>query len=224
MFGLFRKLTMVLGMCLIVAVALCGCGGSSEPTPTETANTFLTAVKAGDTETIKTVYAGEDLDILSPIEGEDSDGDKDDSEDVTDDEYFEELLLTKLLDFDYELSNEQITEDKATVDVTITTYDLGKVFTAFMEEYFAKALEMSFDGASDEEIEKVANSTFESKLNEEETKTYTETVPLTLSKQDGIWKVDPIDDDGDFMNVICGNALHTMDQLEEDYSFDDQMR
>lgn len=211
--SIMRKLSMVVALCVAFAFTLCGCG---EPTPTETADTFLTAVKAGDTETIKTVYEGGELNLLATWD----DGESDDDE-LVDDSFFEETLLPKIRDFDYELSNEKVDGDKATVDVKITTYDIGTAVSSFMSEYFAQALTLAFSDASDEKIEEIGETIFKTKMDELTEKTYSETVTLDLVNTDDGWKVCTIDDDSDFLNAICGNMIKTMNQLEETYSFDE---
>ncbi|MCR5034343.1 MAG: DUF5105 domain-containing protein [Clostridia bacterium] len=211
-----KTLLIVITLCFALSISLYGCGDKA-PTPTETADTFLTAVKAQDTETIKTVYEGETLDMLSSLEDEESE-----SEDsLMDDDYFGKILLPKMLDFDYELSNEKIDGDKATVDVKITTYDIGSAFSAFMSDYFAQALTLAFGGASDEQIEELANTIFESKMDELKEKTYSETVTLDLVKKDDVWKVAEIDEDSEFLNALSGNMIKTLDKLEEIYSFEE---
>ena len=213
-----KMLLIVVALCFALSISLCGCGDKA-PTPTETADTFLTAVKAQDTETIKTVYEGETIDMLASLDEDEEESDGEDS--LLSDEYFEKTLLPKMLDFDYELSNEKIDGNKATVDVKITTYDIGSAFTAFMADYFTQAITMAFEGASDEEIEKLANTTFESKMAELKEKTYSETVTLNLVNKDDVWKVAKIDDDSEFLNALTGNMIKALDQIEETYSFEE---
>ena len=213
-----KKKLLVITIVLAMLAALSACGPKI-PTPTETADTFLTAVKAQDKETLATVYAGGDLDLLE--EAAESDESEEANEDSGLTKVYEDQMVPKMLDFDYELSNEKIDGDKATVDVKITTYDIGSAFTAFMADYFTQAITMAFEGASDEEIEKLANTTFESKMSELKEKTYSETVTLNLVNKDDVWKVAEIDDDDEFWNALTGNMIKTLDQLEETYSFDE---
>ena len=218
-----KKVSIAVALCLALAMTLCGCGG---PTPTETADSFLTAVKAGDTDTIKTVYEGETFDLISNVEDgafgeEEEDSEETDSGDLLEDDYFEKTLLPKIQDFDYELSNEKIDGDKATVDVKITTYDIGTAFSSFISEYFTQALTLAFSDTSEEQIEKIGETLFETKMNELTEKTYSETVQLNLVNKDDSWKVCQIEEDSDFLNALCGNMIKTMDQLEDAYSFEE---
>lgn len=135
-------------------ISFCACG---TPSPTETADTFLSAVKAQDYEKVKSVYAGKTFDILDSM-GED-DAEVEESESI--DSSFEKELKDKMLDFDYTLSNEIINDDKATVNVEVTTYALGKAMTSTMVKYIEEALPLVFSGASEEELEKIMNDSFE---------------------------------------------------------------
>ena len=211
-----KKLSLALVVCLIVAFGFCGCGG---PTPTQTADTFLTAVKAGDTETIKTVYDGKSFDVLAVLD-EDSEGDASD-EDIMEDDELVKMLIEKMQDFDYELSNEKIDGDKATVDVKITTYNIGNAFTAFMTEYFTQAFALAFSDAADDQIEELANTILETKLNELKDKDYSETVTLNLVNKDDGWKVAKIKNDSDFYNAVTGGLVKAFESLEDAFSFDE---
>ncbi|MDO4869710.1 MAG: DUF4878 domain-containing protein [Bacillota bacterium] len=204
-----KKLAIILVVCLAVTMSLFGCG--SNPTPTETADTFLNAVKAGDADTLKTVYEGDNFDVLALL----FDDVESDGGDAVDDEYFEKTLTPLLQDFDYKLSNEKIDGDKATVDVKITTYDIGGAFLAFMEDYFGQALELAFSGASDKEVEELANSIFEEKINKLTDKDYSETVTLDLVNKDGIWKVTKIDESSELINAISGNMIKAIEEIDE---------
>lgn len=197
-------------MSLILVIGLCSCGG---PTPTETVDSFLTAVQSSDAETIKTVYSGESFDFSKEISDYDSD-----VEEV--EKIATEVLIPKILDFDYELSNEKIEGDKATVDVTLTTYNLGNALTSFMSEYFSQALTLAFSGASDEQLEKVATTIFKSKVEDME-KNCTNTVTVSLTKKDNTWVIDEFDNDGEFYNAFLGGAIESWEDLEEAYDFEE---
>ena len=48
-----------------------------------------------------------------------------------------------------------------TVNVEVTTYALGKAMTSTMVKYIEEALPLVFSGASEEELEKIMNDSFE---------------------------------------------------------------
>lgn len=193
-------------------ISFCACG---TPSPTETADTFLSAVKAQDYEKVKSVYAGKTFDILDSM-GED-DAEVEESESI--DSSFEKELKDKMLDFDYTLSNEIINDDKATVNVEVTTYALGKAMTSTMVKYIEEALPLVFSGASEEELEKIMNDIFEEELSELTDKTYSAKATINLVQQDGQWKVSEIDDEGELMNALSGDLVNAIKEIND--SFED---
>ena len=186
----------------MLMMCLTACGG---PTPTETVDSFLTAVKAQDSESIKTIYAEEDFEAFDM--GEDSEdnlyGD------------LEETLMTKLLDFEYTLSNEQINEDKATVDVTFKTYELGKAMSSWITEYISQAFALAFGGASDEQLEKLAETILTDKIDDAEEKTFEKTVTVSLTDKDGAWVIDEFEEEGEFYNALTGGMIEAMNEIDE---------
>ena len=145
-----KKKLLVITLVMTMLACLCACG-SKIPTPTETADTFLTAMKAQDNETLATVYAGGDIDLLDKAAEADDSGEANEDSGLT--KVYEEQMVPKMLDFDYELSNEQIDGDKATVVVKITTYRIGDAFTAFFSDYLSQALILAFSDASEEDLD-----------------------------------------------------------------------
>ena len=192
---------------IIMLLCLTACGGLS---PTETVDTFLTAVKEQDAETIKTVYAEDEFSV---IESED--------DAAGDDEVLlgelEEALMAKVLDFEYTVSNEQVTDGKATVDVTFKTYNIGNAISSWMSEYISQAFALAFSGASDEQLETLAESIFTTKLEATTEKNFEKTVTVTLTEVDGIWIIDDFDEDGDFMNAITGGTVDAVNNINEIY-------
>lgn len=197
-------------MSLILVIGLCSCGG---PTPTETVDSFLTAVKSSDAETIKTVYSGESFDFNKDIS--DFEGDDEELNKIT-----TEVLAPKMLDFDYELSNEKIDGDKATVDVAFTTYNFGNALTSFMTDYFSQALALAFSDTSEEQMNKIAATLYKKSI-ENMDKNYAGKATISLSKNDGAWIIDEFDDEGEFYNAFLGGAIESWEDFEEAYDFEE---
>ncbi len=200
--------TVALSVCLMISFCACG-----TPSPTDTVDTFLSAVKAQDQETVKSVYVGKNFSILENIDEEDTDSEDGES---TDDP-LEKQMQEKVLDFEYTLSNEKINDTKATVDVEFKTYEFGKALTKIMEEYMEKALPLALSGASQEELEKIMNDTIEEEIGALTDKTYTEKTTINLVQKDGVWKVAEIDDEGEVMNAISGNLLNSIKEIDESF-------
>lgn len=189
---------------LIFTTSLCACGSAS---PSDVTGTFLDAVKTNDTETVKSVYAGSDFGILDEAEENADSMDK----------LMERELKPKLLDFDYEVSNEQIKEEKATVDVKFTTYNIGNAFTLFTGDYMSQAFSMALSGASDEQLNTLAETLLSEKLKALTEKDYEQTATISLTQKDGEWVIDEIAEDSDFYNAMTGGLLKAIKSFNKSF-------
>lgn len=212
--------TMTKHIAIILAVFtaiffLSACSGA--PSPTETTDTFLQALKTQDGEKMATVYSGADLDLLEAAaeSGEES---SEESSDTGLEAVYEEQMLPKMLDFDYEISNEQINDDKATVDVKFTTYRIGDAFTSFFGDYISQAFILAFSDASEEELDSLATTILSGKLADLTEKTYEKTVTLSLTQVDGKWMVDEIQDGDDVIDALTGGLVTAFSNMENAFS------
>ncbi len=207
-----KKRLLVITMVLAMIAALSACGPKI-PTPTETADSFLTAMKTQDEEALASVYAGSDIDLL------DKAAESDDNEEVNEDsgltKVYEEQMVPKMLDFDYELSNEKIDGDKATVDVKITTYRIGDAFTAFFSDYLSQALVLAFSDASEEELDAMATTLLSGKLADLTEKSYEKTATLSLSMKDDKWVVDELQTGDDVVDALTGGLVTAFSGMED---------
>lgn len=110
-------------------------------------------------------------------------------------------LVDRVLDFDYELGEENIDGDTATVKTTITTYPFGEIFTEVFTELLSKAL--SGEELSTDDVTKLMDESLLSKLDTAK-KTYTATVTIELVKEDGSWVVQESDE---MSNALTGGLL-----------------
>lgn len=214
-----RKLLVITAIMVMMAV-LSGCG-SKIPTPTETTDSFLQALKSQDAEAIASVYDGTDVDLLEAASDSAEDNETDGDSETTDtglEAVYEEQMLPKMLDFDYELSNEQIEGDKATVDVKITTYRIGDAFTAFFSDYISQAFMLAFSDASEEDLDALATTILSGKLADLSEKTYEKTATLSLSMKDDKWVVDNIEDSDEFLDAITGGLVTSMKAMTDAFS------
>ena len=214
-----RKLLGITAIMVMIAV-LSGCGPKI-PTPTETTDSFLQALKSQDAEAIASVYDGTDVDLLEAASDSAEDNETDSDSETTDtglEAVYEEQMLPKMLDFDYELSNEQIDGDKATVDVKITTYRIGDAFTAFFSDYISQAFMLAFSDASEEDLDALATTILAGKLADLSEKTYEKTATLSLSMKDDKWVVDNIEDSDEFLDAITGGLVTSMKTMTDAFS------
>lgn len=199
-----RILSIVLTLGLVFS--LCACGG---PTPTDTVDTFLNGLKTQDSEAINSVYAGDDFDFTEEMDME-SDGSQPETDKV-----LTEKLWPMIMEFDYTLSNERINEDKATVDVTITTYNLGVAMTTFFSSYMTQALALIFDDNAESKLDKIGANLLTAELDKLTEKNCEKTATISLTATDEGWEIDEIEDDGDFMDALTGGMVSSMSAFED---------
>lgn len=199
------KKIIAISLSLILCVSMVACSGSG-PTPTETAGSFLEAVKENDEEALKNLYADADLKLAEEI--------KQGEEDTQLNKVFNENMYPKILDFDYELSNEKIDGEKASIDVSIKTYSLGTAFTNFTGEYLTQAFSMALSGASDDEMDTKGAEILADQLEKTE-KDYEGKATLHLTQKDDAWIVDSMEEDDDFYNAITGGMIEAIEKINE---------
>lgn len=159
----------------VLVLGLAGC--SKAPTPSETAAIFLDNIKADKGE--KDGNTDFDLD--------DSLGDGPIGE------AFEEYVIPKIYDFDYEIKGEKISKknpDKAVVTVEITTYSIGKAYEEFLIEFIEVSIQKAEAGEIDESDLDAISSEIITKKFKNMKKDYKKNIELTLTKKDDKWVVD----------------------------------
>lgn len=175
-----KTIVLLLALCLVLLTA---CGPAS---PTDALKADLENAKSSPEE------------IMGEM-GEDGFGEK-----ATD------ALVKKVLEFDYELGEEKINGDTATVETTITTYPFGQMFTNvvtnFIAEAFANAGQMS-----DDEMNALMDKLLMDELDKAE-KTYTKTILIELEQEDGVWVVQESDD---MANALTGGMLDFAENMNE---------
>lgn len=192
---------------LIMVLLMAGCGKTESPS--EVADKFFKAIKEKDSETISEIYEGNDLD-LSKAGGEMMDDDSGLSKEV------QEKFIEKIFDFDYEISDEEIKDDEATVKVKITSYALGDMIASVYTDLVAWAVENMFDAPSEEDTAKKTSEIFTEKLDETE-KTFTKEMNLKLVKKDDKWIVSKDLDSDDLLNAITGDMGKKVESLSDSF-------
>ncbi|WP_130862162.1 DUF4878 domain-containing protein [Bacilliculturomica massiliensis] len=191
---------------VLLAAAMCfalfACG--SDPTPSDVVKSYLDAVKAQDQEAIAKVYAGEAKDALFDA------GDLGEEDEMS--EAFDKSMGDKFAAFEYTVKDEKVDGDKATVNVTLKTYNFGEVFSAAIEEYMSQAIALLFSDASEEEMDALMEKIFTEKL-EAASLDYESDAAIDLTKTDEGWKIDKFGDDSDFLNAVSGGLADYLQGL-----------
>ena len=200
----------ILGVLLMAGLLfmLSACGGLS---PTETTETFLQAVQAGDQETISTVYAGGTFEILPESIRQQDPG-----------QVLPEGTAAMMQGFEFQVLQEEKDGKQATVDVEIKTYPFGEALKETLTECIAKGLLMALFGTSDDEIEELIVGTASERFSAMDEKSYTETVTIQLEKLDGTWKVSEMEEDSLVRNALTGNLIGTMKEFRSGLEESDQ--
>ena len=207
-----KILSLLLITLMIFSIA--SCGGAQEdvqgPSPTETMDSFLQAIKARDFDTAAQYYEG-DIGDLSAIE-------------ETEDPVMSGIinsLVDKMLDFDYTLSDEKIKNDTATVDVNFTTYDLAKIMNELIVGILTDAPALGLTGMDQEEMEaeiaEILSIQFKEAM-DGAAKDTSMTITVNLVKKDGNWLVKDLSSADDFMNALSGGILEYANGIEDTIS------
>lgn len=200
------KKLIVVALIMSLIMCLCACGGRGiGSSPKKTADTFLKAIKNQDKETLEEVYESKFLGLLE--EAAESEDFEEELEDAGLEDAFETILVKKMLEFDYKLSNEQIDGDYASVDATIKTYAVGEAVTSFLSEYFTRALGLALGDASNADYEYLAAELLEKELKKLSKKDYESTVTLYLTKIDDRWIVNEITPGDGVMDALTGGLM-----------------
>lgn len=212
-----KKIKNIITSILILCLSVCIFSGCSLfSSPSKTTETFFNAIKNDDAKLLSEVYSGKESNIFKPLLQE---YDLDEIEDFKEDEVLvkavKENIYPKLLDFDYEISNEQIKDNKATVDVKITTYPVGNAFTEFIEEFISKAFILAFSDGSEDQITQAEEDILKKQLESLTTKSYEKTATLALTKIDNKWVIDELVPQSDFMDAITGGLITAINNIND---------
>ncbi|PHV70802.1 hypothetical protein CS063_08520 [Sporanaerobium hydrogeniformans] len=187
----------------------CGTDKKTDSTPTETTRKFLDALKDQNFSAVKEIYA-ENIDNLPNF--------KNKVEDIS--PLLANKLFDKMFDFEYTIDKVELDEKnpkKATVLVTLNSYDLGKAFQSTITDYLKTDLQMTFNGATDDEIIKKAEEVIVKDIEKAE-KNFVSHVGIKLTEEEGNWKLDKIGDNPEFLNALSGNIIATINQLNNNFN------
>lgn len=241
-----KKLPLLLAAitALMMAFALTAC---SSPSPSDVVDKTLTAIKANDSKSLAQYYKGDNLNLgafnfnsISDAEssssnqstGTDSSSDASkssestsadastDAKELTEDEQKILTQLTdKILDYDYEIGEETINGDTATVKVNFTSYDLktpvGEALASYLEDAFGAAMVEAFGGAKMDQDKLLAGfyEDLADGLEKQTEKNTTAEATFNLSKVDGQWVVDQVNDD--VLDAMTGGLYKSLNDFSE---------
>lgn len=212
-----KKVTHILSLFVVAAlaaVAIAGCAAA--PAPKDTVKGALDAIKAQDRAALQKYYAGDAEDAnVTNLAGEASGLDL---SDVPEEQRpLAEQLVKLVTGFEYTLGEEKIDGDKATVEATIKTYDLGTALSDTLSEYIGQALGAALSGNTDEAaMAEIFLQIFSEKASGLTDKTYETNTTFTLTKVDGEWKLDSFTPEN--IDSIMGGMLTKLEDLGSSFS------
>ncbi|MCI7147970.1 MAG: hypothetical protein SO251_08540 [Candidatus Fimisoma sp.] len=112
-----------------------------------------------------------------------------------------QALVNKVLEFDYQLGEEKIDGDKATVETTITTYPFGEIFTSIVGDFVTQAF--ANPDMTDDDASALLDQLLMDALDKAD-KTYSKTITIELAQEDGKWVVQESDE---MSNALTGGML-----------------
>lgn len=197
-----RKFVSVILAISLLAVMMAGCG--SEKSPTDAVKEKIESYKTN----AESLLYGED-----------------DSDDIGLGEDVEKKIVDLIMGFEYTVDNEVIDGDKATVDVTVKTCEIGDMFKTAMGNYITQAFGLALGGASDEELEEKALEAFTTAIDEMSSKkTFEKTVTVNLTHGDDGWEVEDLDENEEFLNAATGGLMEVVSDMDNWFSDTEQRR
>jgi ketosteroid isomerase-like protein len=195
-----NRILSILIVILLLGLVACGSKSNDPSTPAGGTAGFLDALKSKDPEAIAKYYAGD-------AESFQYDESKMESTDFG--IFSPEVMMefyARMFDCDYEIGEETVDEDHATIPVDITTYDLQGIGQKAMQEAFSLAMSDTKIESEEEAVAYISNICKEGLENAK--KDHEETILLKLTKgEDGNWKVDPLEDNEEVVGVLSGGML-----------------
>ncbi|KGR90349.1 hypothetical protein CD30_12340 [Ureibacillus massiliensis 4400831 = CIP 108448 = CCUG 49529] len=192
----------------LTALVLTACGGQGATKPEDVVSEFLTAIKAGDFEKAGTYVHSENVsdefDFNSIYEEES-------------DETVKALLKGISNKYDFKSPEENMIDDnKAEVNVEITSIDFAAAMGTAMEEIFNAAFELAMNEGSEEEYNKQMEAKsveiLTNTLTAEDVETVTREVKLNVEKdKEGNFK---ILSDANLMEAVLGNSEEVEEMFE----------
>ena len=112
----------------------------------------------------------------------------------------------KIFDFEYDIKSSEVSGNRASVVVEITSYDLGKAYREWYLE--SKQIKFSGEGSSGRKNIALRLNLLEQKF-KESTKTYKSVFEIKLTKKHGDWIVSDMGDSYVFLRAVSGAFIYS---------------
>ena len=202
-----KKKSLLIFISILLIFCLTSCSKQETENPGETVVNFLNALQQQNYASAKAYYS-ENLDNLPNFRNK--------IEAIS--PAVANELFNKLADFSYTIKKVEIDpndKNKASVTVSLQCYDLGSAFQNIILDYLKTDLEMTFDGAKDEEIIQKAEETILADISKSE-KNFRQAIIIALTKEDDVWKLDKISENRELLNALSSNIINTIEEINND--------
>ena len=202
-----KKKYLLILLTVLFIFCLTACSKTETENPGETVVSFLNALQQQNYASAKAYYT-ENLDNLPNFRNK--------IEAISPAVATE--LFNKLADFSYTTRKVEIDpndKDKAEVTISIQCYDLSDVFENIILDYLKTDLEMTFDGAKDEEITQKAEETILKDISNSE-KDFRRTITIHLTKADDAWKLTKLSENKELLNALSGNIMEAIEEIDQE--------
>lgn len=112
----------------------------------------------------------------------------------------------KIFDFEYDIKSSEVSGNRASVVVEITSYELGKAYREWYLE--SKQIKFSGEGSSGRKNIALRLNLLEQKF-KESTKTYKSVFEIKLTKKHGDWIVSDMGDSYEFLRAVSGAFIYS---------------
>ena len=125
-------------------------------------------------------------------------------------------FVSLFTDFDYEILDEEINDDTATVTVKITTYNFGQMFIEAVQEYILQVFSIAFSNPdiTEEELVEILQDIFTDKISKME-KNFTQTIDVGFTLTDEGWVLDYELYESELFDAILGGMIKAIDEFAD---------
>ncbi len=201
-----RKMTVALA--LVALMCLCACGSDPEVTPTDTVNQFLQAIQKDDISLTEDLYEDGTFDLSAAAWPQQQDDEDTSSEAFV--KMMQDDFYPKLINFDYEVTGEEISGSKATVTLDVSAYALGDAMFQGYKDYFQDAPEEDGEVVFDEDA---LAKDIQTNFRKETKKSVKTTIEITMSVKNDKWVIDTLSDDA--VDALTGGMVTCKNNVDK---------
>jgi len=201
-----RKISKLI-IVVLMSILLVGCF----PKPESKLQAYLDSIKTMDLSSENTLYLSDYFDTPTATESTLNIGL--DQSTTTYSQAFTDRYVQLFQGFEYTLGKSTVEGDKASVELTITTYPMGDLMRQYIMNIITNSLTWAFSGMSEEEMNQKMNDSF-IELTDTAEMTYTKTVTVYLVKGEKDWLMVGGTTNNDLFNALTGGMIDLANSMK----------